>query len=196
MKKAGILIGLFFFVAAIVVFLLTNNAEESKKVDEVPTQQTQVVEQKQPEEKVEENKNDKQVEKDKEVEKEENKEPIQPVVQQPQVVEKVITKEVSSVMTISEGDLTTLLKEEEVIAMISNKRIMLIDENPSGNDKKTLTYCFDVLTPDNSSLVLFVTKSVYDAYKVQDRLKVAYKVYVNDKGVQFPIVSLVTSVTE
>ena len=91
---------------------------------------------------------------------------------------------------------TTLLKEEEVIAMISNKRIMLIDENPSGNDKKTLTYCFDVLTPDNSSLVLFVTKSVYDAYKVQDRLKVAYKVYVNDKGVQFPIVSLVTSVTE
>lgn len=190
MKKAGILIGLFFFVAAIVVFLLTNNAEESKKVKENPTQQTQAVEQKQPEEKKEENKKDKEVEKEKEVE------PVQPIVQEPQVVEKVITKEISSVMTISEGDLTTLLKEEEVIVMISNKRIMLIDENPGGNDKKTLTYCFDVLTPDNSSIVLFVTKSVYDTYKVQDRLKVAYKVYVNDKGVQFPIVSLVTSVTE
>ena len=57
-----------------------------------------------------------------------------------------------------------------------------------------LTYCFDVLTPENESLILFVTNSVYTQYNVNDKLMVKYQVYQNDSGIKFPLVLSVSAV--
>jgi hypothetical protein len=71
---------------------------------------------------------------------------------------------------------------------------MMIDENTDSSEPKMLTYCFDVLTPENMKLTLFVTNVVYTQYNVGDMLKVNYQIYQNDKGIQFPLVLNVLSV--
>ena len=196
MKKVGIILGVFFIIVAVVIFLISSKVEETPK-----TENGQPIEQVSTETTTSDKKENVVTDKKKDTSNKEtessnpnNQQPVQQPVQQTQVVEKVVTKEISSVKTISENDLVNSKGSYEVIAYISNKRIMLIDENPSGSDKKTLSYCFDVLTPDNKTLVLFVTKSVYNNYNVQDKLKVNYEVFVNDIGIEFPIVSLVSEV--
>ena len=190
MKKVGILFGVLFIVAAIVVFFISSKAGSGEEVNtetQQGTTQTQVGV-------TQENREDKKNEKNEAPVNNEQQPQQQVTAPQTTVVEKVITKEISAVKTLSETDLINSKGSQEVIAFISNKRIMLIDENPDGTDKKTLTYCFDVLTPDNKSLVLFVTKTVYEAYKVEDKLKVNYEIFTNDLGVEFPIVSVVTDI--
>ena len=196
MKKVGIILGVFFIIVAVVIFMISSKVEDTPK-----TEDGQPIEQVSTETTTGDKKENVVTDKDKgnskvetETQNPNNQQPVQQPVQQTPVVEKVVTKEVSAVKTISENDLVNPKGSYEVIAFISNKRIMLIDENPSGSDKKTLSYCFDVLTPDNKTLVLFVTKSVYNNYNVQDKLKVNYEVFVNDIGVEFPIVSLVSEV--
>lgn len=199
MKKAGIILGIFFIVIAILLCVfglkyinkgetqdpnteVVENIDNSAntEVQNPPVEQTPVIEQ----------------------------QPIveqTPVVQQPttetqtqtpnvEVVEKVITKEVSGVMTIDESGLGEPIMTKEVIVHITNKRIMMIDEDTDSTEPKMLTYCFDVLTPENMKLTLFVTNIVYTEYNVGDMLKVNYQVYQNNKGIQFPLVLNVTSV--
>lgn len=197
MKKAGIILGVFFIVIAILLCVfglkyinkgetqdpnteVVENIDNSAntEVQNPPVEQTPVIEQ----------------------------QPIveqTPVVQQPttetqtpnvEVVEKVITKEVSGVMTIDESGLGEPIMTKEVIVHITNKRIMMIDEDTDSTEPKMLTYCFDVLTPENMKLTLFVTNIVYTEYNVGDMLKVNYQVYQNNKGIQFPLVLNVTSV--
>ena len=199
MKKAGIILGIFFIVIAILLCVfglkyinkgetqdpnteVVENIDNSAntEVQNPPVEQTPVIEQ----------------------------QPIveqTPVVQQPttetqtqtpnvEVVEKVITKEVSGVMTIDESGLGEPIMTKEVIVHITNKRIMMIDEDTDSTEPKMLTYCFDVLTPENMKLTLFVTNIVYTEYNVGDMLKVKYQVYQNNKGIQFPLVLNVTSV--
>lgn len=182
MRKAGIILGVLFFIVAIVLFFFLSNVDKEKANINVDKNITSV-----------ENKGDitKPGVDTKDNETDETSETPKPVET---IVEKTITKEISSIKTINEGSLGVPVSQLEVITVISNKRVILLDESPDTDGKKMLTYCFDVLTPDNTSLVLFVTKTVYDGYKIEDKLKVVYDVYKNDKGVEFPIVSSVSSV--
>ena len=98
------------------------------------------------------------------------------------------------VKTILEDGLGAPISEKEVIVYIANKRILLVDENVESTNPKMLTYRFDVLTPENESLILFVTNSVYTQYNVNDKLMVKYQVYQNDSGIKFPLVLSVSAV--
>lgn len=194
MKKAGIVLGIFFIVIAILlcVFgLKFINKEESQEPNSGVTENISNSEINQP-----------SVEQQPVVEQSPAVEQT-PVVEQPSVVEqsptvdvveKVITKEVSGVMTIDETGLGEPISTKEVIVHITNKRIMMIDEDTDSTEPKMLTYCFDVLTPENMKLTLFVTNVVYTQYNVGDMLKVNYQIYQNDKGIQFPLVLNVLSV--
>lgn len=194
MKKAGIVLGIFFIVIAILlcVFgLKFINKEESQEPNSGVTENISNSEINQP-----------SVEQQPVIEQSPAVEQT-PVVEQPpvveqsptvDVVEKVITKEVSGVMTIDETGLGEPISTKEVIVHITNKRIMMIDENTDSSEPKMLTYCFDVLTPESMKLTLFVTNVVYTQYNVGDMLKVNYQIYQNDKGIQFPLVLNVLSV--
>ena len=192
MKKAGIVVGLVFIIAAIVICLIAfrkpaektdipdssqvSQVEESQPVQQEPVQQEPVQQEPVQQEVVQQ-------------------EPVQqqPIVQET-IVEKVVTKEISGVKTILEDGLGAPISEKEVIVYIANKRILLVDENVESTNPKMLTYCFDVLTPENESLILFVTNSVYTQYNVNDKLMVKYQVYQNDSGIKFPLVLSVSAV--
>lgn len=182
MRKAGIILGVLFFVIAIVLFFFLSNVDKEKVNVNVDTNKN-----------ITENIENKGDTPNSEVDVTET-EPNEVTKPVETVVEKVITKEISSIKTINDASLGESVSQLEVITVIANKRIILLDESPDTDNKKMLTYCFDVLTPNNTSLVLFVTKTVYDGYKIEDKLKVVYEVYKNDKGIEFPIVSSVSSV--
>lgn len=191
MRKAGIILGIVFIIVAIVVLIIGNKVTMDKgNVSENP-----VVEQE--EIKNEDKKGNITDDNEKIEEKEEENKPVleqnlQPVVKE--VVTQVIDKDNTSVKTINSTALGDSSEIKEVISVISNKRILLIDEQIDAKDRKMLTYVFDVMTPDNSKMVVFVTKSVYDTFNVNDRLKVNYVTYKNDIGVEFPLVNFVSAV--
>lgn len=176
MKKVGILIGTFFIVAALLILFFVGFFNKHK--EEKPVESQDVVESVMPS----------KIPQDVEPVNTPNVEVTPTPTPEPQIVEKIITKELSGVKTISENGLGEPTSVEEVIGVISNKRLLLIDENVEGKTGKMLTYCFDLLTPDNRSLIAFVTKSVYTEYSVGDKLTVNYMIYTNDIGVEFPIV--------
>lgn len=186
MKKAGIIIGVLFFIVAILLCVF--GLKMIEKDDTVGTPNAEVVDTQQ----------NQTVETPPVQEQQSTQQPVQqqPVQQQgtTTVVEKVITKEISGVRTIDENALGEPIATKDVIVRIINKRVMLIDENTDSKDPKMLTYCFDVLTPDNMQLTLFVTQSVYTVYNVADMLQVSYQIYTNDNGIQFPLVLNVTTV--
>ena len=187
MKKAGIFLGIIFIVVAILlcVFglkMIEKGPEQTEVIDnnqvvenqpvETPPVETPVIETPPVE-----------------------TPPVQTeVVENTTVVEKVITKEISSVMTLDESQLGDPSLTKEAIVRIVNKRIMMIDEHTDSTAPKMLTYCFDVITPDNMQLTLFVTNSVYTVYNLGDMLQVQYNIYTNDKGIQFPLVLNVLAV--
>lgn len=182
MKKVGIILGIFFIALAIFIFIFVNRGNADKP--QVDKNDTNVVD-------VQKNNENKIPVQD----SNENNVSTDPVVTpEPQVIEKIITKEISSVKTISESSLSKPSDVQDVITVISNKRILLIDEDAEGTTGKMLTYCFDVLTPDNVPLIVFVTKSVYTEYSVGDKLAVTYLTYKNDLNVEFPIVLSVSAV--
>ena len=189
MKKAGIVICIFFFIVAILLCVFGLKLLNKSDTNSV---QNEVVE---------------SVENNQEVQNQGNQNVENPPVQTPPeqiqqqtppvqtqggqteiYTEKVVTKEISGVMTIDENSLGTPIATKEVIVHITNKRIMMIDEDTDSKEPKMLTYCFDVLTPENMKLTLFVTNSVYTLYNVGDMLKVNYVIYTNDNGIQFPLV--------
>ena len=184
MKKAGIFLGVIFIVVAILlcVFglrLIDKQPEQTPDSEVVQNEQTSPVE-------------TPVVETPPVVD-------TPPVVETPPVenttvVEKVITKEISAVMTLDESQLGEPVASKEAIARIVNKRIMMVDEQTDSTSPKMLTYCFDVMTPDNMQLTLFVTNSVYTVYNLGDMLQVNYNIYTNDKGIQFPLVLNVLAV--
>ena len=182
MKKAGIVVGLVFIIAAIVICLIAFR-KPAEKTDIPDSSQVSQVEESQP------------VQQEPVQEEVVQQEPVQqqPIVQET-IVEKVVTKEISGVKTILEDGLGAPISEKEVIVYIANKRILLVDENVESTNPKMLTYCFDVLTPENESLILFVTNSVYTQYNVNDKLMVKYQVYQNDSGIKFPLVLSVSAV--
>lgn len=198
MKKAGFIIGIMFFIVAILLCVFGLKMINKEEVPEVPntevvdnTQQSQQTQQPQVQPNGEGNQQVQQP----------TEQPNQQQTQQPTqqqgtttVVEKVVTKEVSGVMTIDENSLGTPIATKDVIVRIINKRVMMIDEDTDSKNPKMLTYCFDVLTPDNMQLTLFVTYSVYTLYNVADMLQVSYQIYTNDNGIQFPLVLNVTTV--
>lgn len=208
MKKAGFIIGIMFFIIAILLCVFGLKMINKEKVSEVPntevvdtTQQGQQTQQPQVQPNVEGNQQGQQSQ-----QSQQSQQPTQQPNQQTQqqqptqqqgtttVVEKVITKEVSGVMTIDENSLGEPIATKDVIVRIINKRVMMIDEDTDSKNPKMLTYCFDVLTPDNMQLTLFVTHSVYTLYNVADMLQVSYQIYTNDNGIQFPLVLNVTTV--
>ena len=182
MKKAGIVVGLVFIIAAIVICLIAFR-KPAEKTDIPDSSQVSQVEESQP------------VQQEPVQQEVVQQEPVQqqPIVQET-IVEKVVTKEISGVKTILEDGLGAPISEKEVIVYIANKRILLVDENVESTNPKMLTYCFDVLTPENESLILFVTNSVYTQYNVNDKLMVKYQVYQNDSGIKFPLVLSVSAV--
>lgn len=203
MKKAGIILGIVFIVAAILLYVIASKVIEHKENKEDVNNQNSVVNQVNVSENNQnmENVNNQQINdsnigsqgETNQIVDNSNNLPIQQ--QEPQVIVQEV--EISGVTTISEEALTktTLVETKDVIALLSNKRILLIDEDTKGTGSKMLTYCFDVLPAGESrSLVLFVTGSVYEQYNVGDNLRVSYKVYRNDVGVDFPIVLSVLSV--
>lgn len=182
MKKVGIILGIFFIALAIFIFIFVNRGNADKpQVDN----NTNVVD-------VQNNNEDKRPIQGNTENSDVGTEPI--VTPEPEVIEKIITKEISSVKTISESSLSKPSDVKDVIAVISNKRILLIDEDAEGTTGKMLTYCFDVLTPDNEPLIVFVTKSVYTEYSVGDKLAVTYLTYKNDLNIEFPIILSVSAV--
>ena len=187
MKKAGIVVGLVFIIAAIVICLIAFR-KPAEKTDIPDSSQVSQVEESQPvqQEPVQQEPVQQEVV---------QQEPVKqhPIVQET-IVEKVVTKEISGVKTILEDGLGAPISEKEVIVYIANKRILLVDENVESTNPKMLTYCFDVLTPENESLILFVTNSVYTQYNVNDKLMVKYQVYQNDSGIKFPLVLSVSAV--
>lgn len=194
MKKAGIIIGVVFIIVAVIILVIGNKI--TMKTDEEvtnPSIEQELVENEEKEEKEEKKEQKKSENKeDAEVDKPIVEQNIQPVVKE--VVTQVVDKDNTSVKTINANALNNPSETKEVIAVISNKRILLIDEQVDAIDRKMLTYVFDVMTPDNSKMVVFVTKSVYDSYNVNDRLKVNFVTYKNDVGVEFPLVNYVSSV--
>lgn len=188
MKKAGIILGVFFIIIAILLCVFGLKYIEKGQTEQPNTE-------------VSENMGNNDVQTPT-VEQPIEQQPMEqqpPVVEQTpevveKVVEKVVTKEVSGVMTIDESGLGEPVATKEVIVHITNKRIMMIDENTDSSEPKMLTYCFDVLTPESMKLTLFVTNVVYTQYNVGDMLKVNYQIYQNDKGIQFPLVLNVLSV--
>ena len=192
MKKAGIVVGLVFIIAAIVICLIAFR-KPAEKTDIPDSSQVSQVEESQP---VQQEPVQEEVVQQEPVQEEVvQQEPVQqqPIVQET-IVEKVVTKEISGVKTILEDGLGAPISEKEVIVYIANKRILLVDENVESTNPKMLTYCFDVLTPENESLILFVTNSVYTQYNVNDKLMVKYQVYQNDSGIKFPLVLSVSAV--
>lgn len=181
MKKSAFLwLGLFIAAASLVVFFLINPLEKKNKEP--------VVESKSP---VVENTVVPSVEP--------TVEPIEEVtpapVETPQVIEKIVTKEISAVKAISEDSLVNYPQQSfEEVAKITGKRLLLIDESVESKNSKMLTYCFD-LSVGNRSMLAFVTKSVYSKYNIGDSLNVSYIVYTNDIGTEFPIVLSLTDVT-
>ncbi len=194
MKKAGIIIGVLFF--AIAILLCVFGLKMINKEPTVENPNTEVVDTTQQGQHTQQPNTQEQ-------QPNVEQQPVQqqPVQQQPQqqqgtttVVEKIVTKEISGVMTIDENSLGTPIATKDVIVRIINKRIMMIDEDTDSRNPKMLTYCFDVLTPDNMQLTLFVTQSVYTVYNIADMLQVSYQIYTNDNGIQFPLVLNVTTV--
>ena len=207
MKKAGFIIGIMFFIVAILLCVFGLKMINKEEVPEVPntevvdnTQQGQQTQQPQVQPNGEGNQQVQQP--TEQPNQQQTQQPQQPQqTQQPTqqqgtttVVEKVVTKEVSGVMTIDENSLGTPIATKDVIVRIINKRVMMIDEDTDSKNPKMLTYCFDVLTPDNMQLTLFVTHSVYTLYNVADMLQVSYQIYTNDNGIQFSLVLNVTTV--
>ena len=203
MKKAGFIIGIMFFIIAILLCVFGLKMINKEKVPEVPntevvdtTQQGQQTQQPQVQEQPN-NEGNQQSQQSQQPTQQPNQQTQQQPTQQQgttTVVEKVITKEVSGVMTIDENSLGEPIATKDVIVRIINKRVMMIDEDTDSKNPKMLTYCFDVLTPDNMQLTLFVTHSVYTLYNVADMLQVSYQIYTNDNGIQFPLVLNVTTV--
>lgn len=203
MKKAGIILGIFFIVIAILLCVFgLKFVNKDTSTDESNTNISENVNNTDVQAPVlENNPQGSEVATQPDTTNNVVETPVEtpsPAVTQPSgnttVVEKVITKEISGVMTIDESGLGEPIVTKEVIVHITNKRIMMIDENTDSTEPKMLTYCFDVLTPENTKLTLFVTNVVYVQYNVGDMLKVNYQVYQNDKGIQFPLVLNVLSV--
>lgn len=185
LKIAGTIIGITFFVGAIIVLLISRGSanrnkkeDDSKKNDIIEVVNTPSV-------------NDDEI--------------INNVLPQPtptpeiQIVEKTVTvtKELSGVRTIAESALTNIIEEDkEYITVISNKRLVLIDENIEGENGKMLTYCFDMFgaPPDSLLLSMYVSKSNYDLFEVGQKVSVTYSVYANDAGIKFPVISSIVAV--
>ncbi len=121
-----------------------------------------------------------------------------PIVEEPVVIEKIVTETVveevivevykSQIIEINETTLGEPAEVKEVVCVISNKRLVLLDEDVDGTSGKVLSYCFDLLTTDNKTISYFVAQSVYDNFSVADRLVVTYNVYRNSDGVEYPTV--------
>lgn len=210
MKKSGIILGIFFVIAALVICIfafriggksnnnsenIQNNNQETVQNQEQVSQSQEPVQQELPQ----------QTEQQPVQQQPIQQQPVQeqvPVQQQvptqnvgqTTVIEKVVTKEISGVQTISESSLGVPIDEKEVIVVISNKRVLLIDEDTDSTEPKMLSYCFDVLTPENDKLTLFMTQSSYTQFNVNDKLKVKYVVYKNDRDIEFPLVLNVSTV--
>lgn len=181
MKKAGIIIGVLVIIVAVVLFGLSQVIEKknAEKLTNVP--------------------NVKVTDNVKQENKEEPKVTQTPVVvEKPveKIVEKVVEKTISEVSTINKSTLGAPYLEKEEIVVIAGKRLLLIDEKYDSKESKMLTYCFDVLTPDNAKLVLFMTEKSYDSYNVGDKLMVKYNVYKNVNDVLFPVVLSVSAISE
>lgn len=189
MKKAGIIIGVLIILLAVGIFAISKNIEKGKstkgtssnkqtQVTKVPITETPLPTATtipEPTEIV-------------------TPEPtVEPTVE-PKVEPTEVPKQTSAVLSFTEEELGAPSKEREEIVVISAKRVLLVDEQYGTSQGKMLTYCFDVLTPDNKKLILFVTDVVYDSFNIGDKLKVVYKVFINDAGAEFPIVSSVSSV--
>lgn len=198
MKKAGIILGSLAFIIAIVlcIFVLKNPNKDNNNNPDGSSVNSNISDTNNPNENQNQpvnngNQNQGQNNQD------QNIPPIntQPANTEPTVIEKTVIKEISGVKTIEDSSLGNPVSEKSVVVRIINKRILLVDENTESMHPKMLTCCFDVLTPENNQIILFITQSVYNAYNINDLLTVKYNIYTNDKGIQFPLVIEVTGVS-
>lgn len=181
-EKAGIIAGIVCLILCVVVFtLVSKKTKEPEIVEEPPVTQVEEV-QNAPE----------TVESTQETQQPEvttAPEVTTPVQETPKVVD------TSNVIEIDEGTMGEPNNKFEILVRIAKKSILLLDRNPSGTDNKMLTYCFETFGPNGENLTVFITKSVYESYNVNDTLLVEYEVYRNANNIDFPIVVSVKDAT-
>lgn len=175
MKKAGIIIGILVILIAIILFGVSQIIEKKniEKVNKLP---------------------DIEVNTGKNQENVSNETPS--VTEKVVEVEKIVEKTISAVSTINKNTLDKAIIEKEEVVVIADKRLLLLDENYGEKHGKMLSYCFDVLTSDNTKLVLFMTAKSYDSYKIGDKLLVKYEIYKNINDVSFPVVLSVSAISD
>lgn len=179
MKKAGLVIGIAVILLAVILFGVSQFIEK-KNVEKI----------------------NKQVETNQDIEQEPIVEniPNNTVADEPKIIEKTIEKTVertiSGVSTINKNTLGDVYLEKEEVVVIADKRLILIDESYGEKSGKMLSYCFDVLTTDNTKLILFMTAKAYDSYKIGDKLMVRYDIYKNVNDIKFPVVLSVSPISE
>ena len=117
--------------------------------------------------------------------------PLSNSTQSPTSNSKVEDKKKTSVIEID--NISNQGKEYEEIVVISSKKLLLIDEAVGEKEGKSLAFVFNVMTDSNRVLKLFVTETVYEQFKVGDKLKVNYKIITNDVGTEFPLIKRVTT---
>lgn len=176
MKRAGILVGGMIILLAIVL-LVIGNMVEKRNVEKITNQNqtTEVV--------TEVLSTEQTTEQTTEVVVEVTTESTT------EYVEKETTK-ISEIDESSLKDLKVINKEE--IAVISSKKLILLDTGVDSDIDKMLVYCFDLLTPGNLELNLYVTKTTYDSFNVGDKLTVNYDLYENNNGLNFPVINSAT----
>lgn len=187
MKKAGIIIGVVVVLIAVALFGISQVIENKNAVK--LNNPSEVI-------------NEVDVNNDKEHKNQNDNKSKEPQVVKPvesvrpleTVTEKTVEKTVSAVSTINKNTLGEVFLEKEEIVVISAKRLVLVDEEYGSKSGKMLTYCFDVLTNDNTKLVLFMTAKSYENYNIGDKLMVRYDIYKNINDVIFPVVLSVSSV--
>ena len=108
------------------------------------------------------------------------------------VIKETTVISTDNVMSIPESELNSLEStHKNVITVISDKRLLMVDEDSDSKAPKILSCCFDLLCPDNTKITFFVNKTVYDSFNIGDRLVVDYTEYVNDNGIAFPLINSV-----
>ena len=170
-KKVGIITGVVLILIFIGVFVIAKTSAEKKEKDKNEPK-NDVVQTQEPSQNIQ----------------------SEPEVKEPeiQIVEKEVVKEVVKEITmiqdIEESSLPSNFTTTEVLVKIAKKGIMLLNHNPEGDDQKELVCYFKCYGPSGEDLDVFINKSVYDVYNVNDMLMVEYSTYTNAGGLTFPLV--------
>ncbi len=99
-----------------------------------------------------------------------------------------------SIIEVADDTIVNPTKVSNEIMVVRKKRTVLIDSAVNSNEGKQLVNVVDLYMGDNKPISLYVNRVVYDGLEVGDKLNIKYNLYVNNKGVEIPLVLEATKV--